>query len=227
MHASLNNEDTWHRNIKQARTRRGKAEYIEFSSSPHCKRQQWKGCFQGIQTENMKSTECASSQIGCLNKSHIIKLLLQSVVPMHTKHRQKWATAGHACHPQDKLYMSSADVRYPTCQCTEEVMGLPSCSVTTKPVKSSSKKQADWGGVLKEEDIKSQNSWLRQSSYSAKIQTHNLHSVRFRVEKGPTQAPCHSTVRLWKNRQEEAWPHKWEGKNGCEEKESEGHSGNE
>lgn len=102
------------------------------SNPPHRERQQWKGCFN--QTENKKSTDCASSQIGGLNNRHIIQLLIQSVVHMHTKHRQKWTTGVHA--PTKQTSMLSANVCYPTCQCTEEVMELPSCFVTTKPVKT-------------------------------------------------------------------------------------------
>lgn len=106
------------------------AEYIVFPS-PHRKRHQRTGRFYDIQTEHTKSRHhCAFSQIGCLaQKPHYSTT--DQICCLHAYKTDRNEQL-QAIQVNCKTFLSSADVRYPTCQCTEAVMGLPSCSVTTK-----------------------------------------------------------------------------------------------
>lgn len=105
--------------------------------------------------------------------------------------------------------MSSADVRHPTCQCTEEVTVRPSCPVPTNhfnqnlPFQHKHTETGTWrASPQNASKRRAKNSRWRQSSASAGPGTSITVSVT--EGKGPTQPSCWDWVRLWRKRQEGA-----------------------
>lgn len=126
-----------------------------------------------------------------------------SVACLHTKHREKWTSTCHSGEDMSALKQTLHVICwYPTCRCTEEVMGLPSCCVSRKKIESkfsSPKKPKGTWGLSAQRSKEVSKNW---SSPLIKTQAHIFHSFSYREgEKSPTQPLCSGRVRLWRNRQ--------------------------